>query len=321
MTIGGDTIMILPGEPSKKARIHERTLVSTVNAIAGTVTAQTDAAPVDGNEQYGVDVTQWQSVKVFHFAPADDDNFHGSKVTITPWYWYSPTSYYVPFASAGAVAPAHGTWICGRDVQLALDGTFDAQSQFVTYTTNNADRMFFQVKTYHNGVPAPAPPVGAVLWFKQMVFGLVPRPSDGAAILAAVADPNSSGEIPGDGGGGGGGGTGTGEIVVYNATGAAAINLTTAEIGPFELVDVTVHFSTGGAPHTSENLLVTLNAANGAAYDTVLLTVNPSTYLGGVTDICWKPESRFFFETGDQIVLTFPNTDTHTYGARIVIAR
>jgi hypothetical protein len=112
---------------------------------------------------------------------------------------------------------------------------------------------------------------------------------------------------------------GTGEVVVYNSTGAAAINLTTAEIDAFELVAVTIHFAV--APHTSENLVVTLNAADGAAYDTVLLTVNPSTYLGGVTDIAWKPESRFFFEPGDQVVVTYPNTDTHTYGARIVIAR
>lgn len=310
----GSTVMILPGDPSKKAKIDERTFVSTL--AGGVLTAQIDAAPTSGVEQLGVDVTRWQSVEVFHFSDENDHNWHGSKVTVTPWYWYAPTSFYVPYAGSAHAVPAHGVWVAGKDVVLAVDGTFDATSQFATYATNNADRMFFQVKSYTNGVPAPAPPVGAVIWYKQCIFGLVPRPPDGASTLAAIPDAaDAGGAAPA----GGGGGVGTGQLAVYNATGAAAINLTTAEIGPFELVEVTVHFNL--TPHTSENLLVTLNANDGAAYDTVLLTINPSTYLGGVNDIAWKPEARFFFETGDQIVLTFPNTDTHTYGARILIAR
>lgn len=316
MSDNGSTVMILPGDPSKKAKIDERTFISTLN-LAGTIlTAQVDAPPTSGVEQLGVDVTRWQSVEVFHFSDENDHNWVGSKVTVTPWYWYAPTSFYVPYAGSAHAVPAHGVWVAGKDVVLAVDGTFDATSQFATYATNNADRMFFQVKSYTNGVPAPAPPVGAVIWYKQCIFGLVPRPPDGASTLAAIPDAaDAGGAAPA----GGGGGVGSGALQVYNATGAAAINLTTAEIGPFELVEVTVHFNL--TPHTSENLLVTLNANDGAAYDTVLLTINPSTYLGGVTDIAWKPESRFFFETGDQIVLTFPNTDTHTYGARILIAR
>jgi hypothetical protein len=312
----GSTVMILPGDPSKKAKIDERTFVSTLN-LAGTIlTAQVDAAPTSGVEQLGVDVTRWQSVEVFHFSDENDHNWVGSKVTVTPWYWYAPTSFYVPYAGSVHAVPAHGVWVAGKDVILAVDGTFDATSQFATYATNNADRMFFQVKSYTNGVPAPAPPVGAVIWYKQCIFGLVPRPSDGASVMMAVPDAaDAGGAAPA----GGGGGVGSGAIVVYNASDHHVINLTTAEIGPFELVEVTIHFNP--VPHTAENLLVTLDANDGGAYDTVLLTLDPSTYLGGVTDIAWKPESRFFFETGDQIVLSYPNTDTHTYGVRIVIAR
>jgi hypothetical protein len=280
------------------------------------LTAQTDAAPTSGVEQFGVDVTRWQNVEVFHFSDEADLNWVGSKVTITPWYWYAPTSFYVPYGGSANPVPAHGNWVAGKDVLLALDGTFDATSQFATYATNNADRMFFQVKSYTNGVPAVAPPVGAVVWYKQAIFGLVPRPSDGGSMLIAMPTSDDAGAAAPAGGGGG---VGTGALAVYNATGAAAINLTTAEIGPFELVEVTIHFNI--APAAAGNVLVTLNANDGAAYDTVLLTLDPSTYLGGVTDIAWKPESRFFFETGDQIVVTYANTNTRTYGARILVAR
>jgi hypothetical protein len=308
--------MILPGDPSKKAKIAERTLVSTGDPVGPPpvpYVAQIDATPTSGDEQFGVDVTRWQSVKVFHFSDENDANFEGSRVTIKPWYWYAPTSFYLPQAWIGATTPAHGVWISGKDTTLALDGTYDARAQYATYSTNNADRMFFQIKEYHNGTGGEA-----VVWYKQAVFGLVPRPSDGAAVLAAVVDTNDAGDAD-VGGGDTGGGVGTGDVVVYNATGAAAINLTTAEIVPFELIDVTVHFNV--APTTSQNLLVTLNAADGAAYDTVMLLVNPATYLGGVTDIVWKPESRFFFEVGDQVVVTYTNTDLRTYGVRIVVAR
>jgi hypothetical protein len=112
---------------------------------------------------------------------------------------------------------------------------------------------------------------------------------------------------------------GNGDVIVYNATGSAAMSLTTAEAVPFELVSITCHLS--AAPTTSENFIVTLNANDGAAYDAVLLTINLSTYLGGVTDIFWKPESRMFFEAGDHIVISYTNTDTVTYGLRITVVR
>jgi len=201
MADNGSTVMILPGDPSKKAKIDERTFVSTLDLAGVVLTAQVDAAPTSGVEQFGVDVTRWQNVEVFHFSDEADLNWVGSKVTITPWYWYAPTSFYVPYGGSANPVPAHGNWVAGKDVVLALDGTFDATSQFATYATNNADRMFFQVKSYANGVPAVAPPVGAVVWYKQAIFGLVPRPSDGGSILIAMPTADDAGAAAGPPGG------------------------------------------------------------------------------------------------------------------------
>jgi hypothetical protein len=62
-------------------------------------------------------------------------------------------------------------------------------------------------------------------------------------------------------------------VTCTNATGAVAINKTTAIGKAFRLSNVTVHFNI--APTTSEVLTVTLDSAKGAAYDTVLYTINP----------------------------------------------
>lgn len=106
-----------------------------------------------------------------------------------------------------------------------------------------------------------------------------------------------------------------GKATVTNATGAAAINKTTAIGNNFRLCNVTVHFNT--APTTSEALKVTLDSAKGAAYDTVLYTINPGA-VGSVTDISFAPTNDFVCEAGDEIVVAYPNTDTKTYGVRIV---
>lgn len=103
------------------------------------------------------------------------------------------------------------------------------------------------------------------------------------------------------------------DVVVLNATGAAALNATTAIAAEFRLLAVTVHFSS--APTTSENLVVKLDSIAGAAYDTTLSTTNPS--LSAATDVVFEPSSELKFKTGDEIVVTFTNTDTRTYGLSI----
>lgn len=101
---------------------------------------------------------------------------------------------------------------------------------------------------------------------------------------------------------------------VTNATGALAISTTTAIANHFRLVAVTCHFS--AAPATSENFTVTLDANDGVAYDTVLFSVNPSAT--SATDVVYIPDKELLFESGDEIVVAFANTNLNTYGLRIV---
>lgn len=102
---------------------------------------------------------------------------------------------------------------------------------------------------------------------------------------------------------------------VYNATGSGAISLSTSMSARFKLNHITIHFN--AAPTTSENLTLTLNANDGAAYDTVLYSIDPSA--DSSTDVFWFPEKDVIFENGDELDLAFTNTDTKTYGARIVV--
>lgn len=108
----------------------------------------------------------------------------------------------------------------------------------------------------------------------------------------------------------------TGETV-YNATGAGALAMTTTETGKFKLVSITLRFNT--APTTSQNLTVTLDANDGAAYDTVLRSLDPSA--SALTSFFVDYGEGLICESGDQIDLDYTNTDARTYGARIVTKR
>lgn len=103
------------------------------------------------------------------------------------------------------------------------------------------------------------------------------------------------------------------DVVVLNATGAAAINTTTAVAAEFKLLKITCHLS--AAPTTSENFILTLDSAAGVVYDTTLYSLNPS--LSAATDIVFLPDGDMKFKTGDELVATFANTDACTYGLSI----
>lgn len=100
-------------------------------------------------------------------------------------------------------------------------------------------------------------------------------------------------------------------VTVTNATGSAGISTTTALAAKFRLSSVTLHASGAMA---DEALTITVDANDGADYDAVLYSVNTS----GVTDICYTPDNDLLFESGDEIVVTCTNTNTATYGLRIV---
>ncbi len=101
---------------------------------------------------------------------------------------------------------------------------------------------------------------------------------------------------------------------VTSATGAIAINTTTAIGTAFRLSSVTVKFSS--APTTSENLVVSVDAADGSAYDATLYSVNPSS--PSLAYATYIPANDLVFEAGDEIKVAYTNTDTRTYGLRIV---
>ena len=104
-------------------------------------------------------------------------------------------------------------------------------------------------------------------------------------------------------------------ITVYPATATSgALALSTTEARRFRLVKVTLKFNS--KPSTSEDVTLTLNAADGAAYDAVIGRANPSTG-SGTGDIIMTGDDNDIFESGDELDLAFTNTDGRTFGARI----
>lgn len=107
---------------------------------------------------------------------------------------------------------------------------------------------------------------------------------------------------------------GAGTLTKTVATGVGAIATSAAISADARLAYVALHFS--AAPTTSQNVTVTLNSVDGAAYDTVLDSVDPSA--GAVIDFLYEPEGSLFLFSGDAIDVSFTNTDGRTYGLRIV---
>lgn len=102
-------------------------------------------------------------------------------------------------------------------------------------------------------------------------------------------------------------------VEVSSATGAAAIAHSFTPAWGAEILRVCVHFS--AAPTTSESLTIKINSILGAAYDTVIYTINPST--ASDTDIVYQPTSPLVLASGDSLDIAFANTDTRTYGSSI----
>jgi len=102
---------------------------------------------------------------------------------------------------------------------------------------------------------------------------------------------------------------------VTNATGAAAINTTTAISADFDLKSVTIFLS--GALAAGETVYVTLDANDGTGeYDALLYSQDIGT--SGATSFSWIPSTPIPRESGDAIVVTMVNSLTRTYGLRIV---
>jgi hypothetical protein len=78
-----------------------------------------------------------------------------------------------------------------------------------------------------------------------------------------------------------------------------------------------LRFHTNSAAHTAENLVITCDAASGAAYDTVVFT----KAMTGITDYVWVPENEMTFNVDDLLIVAYTNTDSHTLGIELKIRR
>lgn len=85
---------------------------------------------------------------------------------------------------------------------------------------------------------------------------------------------------------------------------STAVAWTFYESDDFDVLRITLKFD--AAPTTSENITVTLDSAQGAAYDTVLRTEDPV----GVTSVSFEDIKGL--ANGDKIVVAYANTDTNS---------
>jgi len=107
-----------------------------------------------------------------------------------------------------------------------------------------------------------------------------------------------------------------GYIRRYYETGSAAISVSAGPL-PFAAHFDHLSIKFDAAPTTSENFTVTKDSKLGAAYDTLLYSLNLST--SSVTDlVLTRDDIAAVFGAGDTLLIEFPNTDTATYGLEIV---
>ncbi len=75
----------------------------------------------------------------------------------------------------------------------------------------------------------------------------------------------------------------------------------------------TIHLS--AAPTTAENLTITLDAADGSAWDVLEYTLG----MAGETDKIWFPDVPLILESNDVLRFAWTNTDLSTWGIRIYV--
>ena len=83
----------------------------------------------------------------------------------------------------------------------------------------------------------------------------------------------------------------------------------------FYLENITISFSE--APTTIGDLVLTLDSNSGSNYDVVLISIDPSQH-PAVQDFVYTPDSPLLCVSGDQINISYPNTDSLTWGLRVV---
>lgn len=98
------------------------------------------------------------------------------------------------------------------------------------------------------------------------------------------------------------------------ATGTGAIAASSPSNARHAIHSITANWDS--APTTSESITVTLNSVEGAAYDTILRSENPS--VGSVTDYVWEWENPLRVQEGSTVDVAYANTDGNTVSVEII---
>jgi hypothetical protein len=106
-----------------------------------------------------------------------------------------------------------------------------------------------------------------------------------------------------------------GHFRVYNATGAAAIDIDRQMGVPYKLAEVRLHLS--ATTTDLANLTIAIDSSLGAAYD-VLIVKPTGTDLTTITDWRYAPEVPPLIFPGDVLKIDWANTGTKTYGIEII---
>ena len=83
----------------------------------------------------------------------------------------------------------------------------------------------------------------------------------------------------------------------------------------FYLENITI--SSSAAPSTAGDLVITLDSNSGANYDVALISIDPSQH-PAVQDFVYTPDSPLLCVSGDQINISYTNTNGLTWGLRVV---
>jgi hypothetical protein len=103
-------------------------------------------------------------------------------------------------------------------------------------------------------------------------------------------------------------------ITVVPDTNNGVIALAVLPAMMFKLIQVRCHFF--AAPASVGAFTVTLNAGDGAAYDTLLYSRDPS--VGSLTDLVVEFGEGHIYEADDEIDVAYANPDGRTYGVALV---
>lgn len=105
----------------------------------------------------------------------------------------------------------------------------------------------------------------------------------------------------------------TTETTIQRATGAAAIAMTVAPGGTWQLREIRVHLSAAGG---AGNLTATIDSAAGTAYDAIVKTQDMTS----VTDLEYQPTYPMTFGAGDILNIAWANASERTYGIEVVLS-